>query len=97
MRNMVLAVAVLGGISPAFAQQTTCSATMSAFSELREGMSYAQAVSIIGCSGSLMSSSEMSGFKTEMFMWSGSGTLGANMNAMFQNNQLVIKSQFGLQ
>lgn len=42
-----------------------------------------------------MSSSEMAGYKTVMLMWTGT-SMGANMNAMFQNDKLVSKAQFGL-
>lgn len=46
-----------------------------------------------------MSSTEMAGFKTIMYMWVGSGVsgmMGGNMNAMFQNDRMMSKAQMGL-
>ncbi len=58
-------------------------------------MSYAQAVEILGDPGEEMSSNEIAGTKTVMYMWEGR-TMGANMNAMFQNDKMIQKAQFGL-
>ena len=41
-----------------------------------------------------MSRNELAGTEAVMYSWE--GNLGANMNAMFQNNKLVQKAQFGL-
>lgn len=78
------------------AQSTSCKASMSTYSQLREGMSLSKAQSIIGCAGSELSSSNIAGIRTVMLSWEGRGQLGANMNAMFQNGRLVSKAQFGL-
>lgn len=82
--------------SASAAQNTSCDATLSAFNALREGMSIRQVESIIGCSGELLSQSDMAGYQTIMLAWSGEGSMGANMNAMFQNNAMIMKAQFGL-
>jgi hypothetical protein len=68
--------------------------TLAEYSALTEGMSYEQAVRIIGESGTEVSRSEIAGFSTVMYSWQNPG--GANMNAMFQNGSLVTKAQFGL-
>lgn len=95
MRNILSAsILVVAFSSTAYAQQTTCAPSLSAFQQLRTGMSYGQAVAIIGCEGSELSRTEMAGYVTVMYMWSSSW--GANMNAMFQNDGLVSKAQFGL-
>jgi hypothetical protein len=98
---MVRAITVIAtaavAVGPGFAQETTCTASLAEFNELREGMRYERVTQIIGCEGSLLSSSELAGFKTMMYMWSGEGMFGANMNAMFQNGAMVMKAQFGLQ
>jgi hypothetical protein len=39
---------------------------------------------------------ELAGFTTVMYVWQGKGSLGANMNAMFQNDALVSKAQMGM-
>ncbi len=78
----------------AFAE-TECRVSKAQYDALSSGISYAQAVSVLGCHGEELSSSEMAGYKTVMFMWSGNG-FGGNMNAMFQNGELINKAQFGL-
>lgn len=60
-------------------------------------MTYAEAVTVLGKQGQETTHSEMAGYKTVMYSWTGSGSIGANMNAMFQNDKLVTKAQFGLQ
>ncbi|PZR93582.1 MAG: hypothetical protein DI537_10235 [Stutzerimonas stutzeri] len=84
--------------STAAAAANEC-ATKAAYDRMTTGMSYKQVVSLLGCDGEEISSSEMAGHKTVMYMWVGSGVSslsGANMNAMFQNDKLVSKAQFGL-
>ena len=97
MRAFAL-IAALTIAPPALAQafDTDCRATAEAFNQLRDGMTVAQAEAIIGCPGVVMSETRMSGFTTVMLGWDGNGTPGANMNAMFQNDALLMKAQFGL-
>ena len=74
-------------------------ATRDGYLKLQTGMSYAQAKKIIGCEGEEVTSSEMAGFKTIIYMWYGGGLSslsGANMNVMFQNDKLINKAQMGL-
>jgi hypothetical protein len=82
-------------------KRDTSFATMAEFRRIQNGMSYQQVCNIIGSEGELLSENFMEGvpgvmasIHTEMFMWQGEG-LG-NMNAMFQNDKLMQKSQFGL-
>lgn len=75
---------------------STCRVSAAQYQQLRDGMSYQRAVQVLGCRGTEMSSSSIAGYSTVMYGWDGSGQLGANMNAMFQNGNLVMKSQFGL-
>lgn len=79
------------GFDWAQAQETDCEATLTAYQALKNGITYESAARIIGCKGSELSSTEMAGFKTVMYAWSGSGGWGANMNAMFQNNKIDIE------
>jgi hypothetical protein len=97
MRALALAIA-LTATTPALAQGfgTECRADAQAFEALQTGMTYAQAVEIIGCEGVVMSATEFTGLVTRMLGWDGEGTLGSSLNAMFQNDALVMKSQFGL-
>jgi hypothetical protein len=90
------AAVLLSVWSSASAQQTSCAASLADFNRLNTGMRYSEIVVIIGCQGSLLSSSDVGGLKTVMYAWSGVGSLGANMNVMLQNDRLIMKSQFGL-
>jgi hypothetical protein len=69
--------------------------TMANFNKLRTGMTYRQAVAILGAEGEVLSENEIGGTRTVMYQWKG-GYL-ANMNAMFQNDKLISKAQFGLE
>lgn len=71
-----------------------CTATMAAYNQLDDGISYKKAVKIIGCEGEEVSRSNMAGFVTFMVMWNGTGF--GSMSAMFQNGRLISKSQMGL-
>jgi hypothetical protein len=73
-----------------------CAVTMAQYSAIKPRMSKGDVVSILGCTGTEISSGDMAGIRTEMISWKGS-SLGANMNAMFQNNRLISKAQFGLE
>ncbi|WP_424363577.1 DUF3862 domain-containing protein [Methylocystis parvus] len=92
---MFLRVSILFALTAFVTPATACAVTADGYSSLREGDSYRSAVSKLGCDGEEISRSSVAGYTTVMYMWNGSG-LGANMNAMFQNDRLVSKSQFGL-
>ena len=80
-------------------QQDASGVNMQNYLKLQNGMTYEQVVEILGKPGEEMSSNELAGYKTVMYMWraTGLGALsGGNMNAMFQNGALVQKSQFNL-
>jgi hypothetical protein len=83
---------VRGPALPRFTTPPTV--TMSEFSGLRAGMTYQQAIQIIGARGEEISRSDIADFKTVMYLWKNGD--GSNMNAMFQNGALVNKAQFGL-
>jgi hypothetical protein len=68
--------------------------TMNEFARLHTGMTYQQAMETIGTPGSEISRNEIAGISTVMYGWNNSD--GSNMNAMFQNGELIQKSQFGL-
>ncbi|SIO36902.1 hypothetical protein SAMN05444722_1712 [Rhodovulum sp. ES.010] len=89
------AVGVAVASSAGVLHASDCKVSLAQFGALRTGMSYAEAVAVLGCDGVVMSHMDMAGIVTTMFMWEGRG-FGANMNAMFQNDALVSKAQFGL-
>jgi len=69
---------------------------MQNYLKLQNGMTYEQVVGILGEEGEEMSSNEIGGTRTVMYMWKAKGFGGSNMNAMFQDNALITKAQFGL-
>lgn len=68
--------------------------TKDMYDQLREGMSYAQVKDIVGFPGEELSSVELGGISTKMYMWQNMG--GSNMNVTFQNGRLIAKAQFRL-
>jgi len=98
---LFIVIGIVTGPSPSSSTSSSVRAllgegqtTMAQYTKLRDGMSYADAVTILGRPGEEMSSNNIAGMRTVMYMWSNPG--GANMNAMFQNDAMVQKSQFGL-
>jgi cytoskeletal protein RodZ len=70
--------------------------TKAEFEQIQNGMSRQQVADIVGSPGEVISQSDMAGISTVMVKWDGSGSLGANANAMFQNDKLISKAQLGL-
>ena len=68
--------------------------TKAEYDQIREGMSYSEVRRIIGAPGEEQSRSDLAGISTVMYAWMNAN--GSNMNAMFQNDKLVTKAQFGL-
>jgi hypothetical protein len=88
--------------APSVPSFSTPTLTMAKYNQIQNGMSYSQVVGIIGQSGVEMSRNRMEGVAgvmpsvdTVMYMWQNDGGL-SNMNAMFQNDRLISKAQFGL-
>ena len=90
---VILATALGSATSQA---QSKCSVTLEKYKALKSGMKLPDAISILGCEGTEISSSKMAGITTEMYSWDGS-SFASNMNAMFQNGKMIGKAQFGLQ
>jgi hypothetical protein len=67
---------------------------MAEYDQVQKGMSYEQVTSIIGTMGTEISRSDLARHTTVMYSWKNAN--GSNMNAMFQDGELVIKAQFGL-
>jgi hypothetical protein len=68
--------------------------TMANYQRLQTGMSYAQACAILGKAGTETSQGNIVGSTTVIYEWKGDGM--ANMNAMFTDDKLVTKAQYGL-
>jgi hypothetical protein len=91
-------LAACGGPDPSDYGSTSAAVenklTQTNYARLVTGMSYAEAAEILGGPGEEVSSNEIAGTRTVLYSWK--GERGANMNAMFQNDKLVSKAQFGL-
>jgi hypothetical protein len=74
--------------------------TKANFNKIQIGMAYWEVKYLLGKEGELISESGSESYRTVMYKWVPSkrdkGALGANMNAMFQNDKLVNKAQYGL-
>ena len=73
---------------------TTWPVTKAKYEGVQEGMTYDQVRAVMGAAGDELSRSYMAGHTTVMYLWKNSN--GSNMNAMFQNERLITKAQFGL-
>ena len=69
--------------------------TWGKYSRLYTGMSYRQAVSVLGSSGTESSRNQIGDLVTVAYTWQNAD--GSNIIAMFQNDGLVQKSQAGLE
>ena len=68
--------------------------TLNDYNQIAPGITYQEAVTIIGTKGTELARSSVLGFETVIYTWS--NPLGSNMNVTFQNNRFVSKAQFGL-
>jgi len=71
------------------------------YNRISNGMTYQQVEEIVGFRSTELSRAfspaikgVMNSVETVMYMWNNEN--GSNMNAMFQNNKLISKAQFGL-
>ncbi len=64
------------------------------FNKLETGMKYADVVKILGSEGEIVGDSGLSGGKTVMYKWTGSG--GSFVKVIFQDGKLLDKVQTGL-
>jgi heme exporter protein D len=69
--------------------------TKADYDAIAPGMTYARVSGMIGSAGEELSRVDLAGHTTIMYSWKNAN--GSNMNAMFQNDRLVTKAQFGLQ
>ncbi|MCM8536751.1 MAG: DUF3862 domain-containing protein [Lentisphaeraceae bacterium] len=75
--------------------------TFAEYQKLKNGMSYKEAVQILGEQGEETSRNKIDGIpgvmkSVETVMYSWMNASGSNINAMFQNDRLISKAQFGL-
>lgn len=75
------------------------SVSLEEFNKIETGMTYAEVCEIIGGEGTLSSSVDIgmgNEYKTELYQWTGDGSIGANANVSFQGGKVVSKAQIGL-
>ena len=68
--------------------------TLDQFLSLPDGASYNHVTALLRDPGIEVSRNNIAGYLTVMYQWENAD--GSNMNAMFQNDRLVSKSQAGL-
>lgn len=76
------------------ATKTNSGLSMDKYNQLKNGMTYKEAVAVMGSEGEEMSSSEIGKYKTVSYKWSGDNF--QFVFAVFQNDKLLSKSQSGL-
>lgn len=77
-------------------QQGGTSISLKSFDKIQNGMSYKQVVAIVGSPGEIMRSDMIGGAKTDLYKWNVKGSDNAYMDALFQGDKLIDKSQSGL-
>lgn len=75
---------------------STAKVTMEKYNSIKNGMSYAEVVDIIGGEGAPLSTTKILDSVTVIYSWDGN-TFGANCNITFQDDTVFAKSQFGLE
>lgn len=68
--------------------------TLAKFNQLRMGMSYSEAVSILGKSGTETAENQFGDIRTKVYNWDCGFMCGIDL--YFQNGELTQKNQFGL-
>ena len=75
------------------------SISLEEFNKIETGMTYKEVCDIVGGEGTLGSSVDVGigdEYKTEIYQWTGDGSIGANANVTFQAGKVISKAQIGL-
>lgn len=75
------------------------SISLEEFNKIETGMTYEEVCEIIGGEGTLGSAVDIGvgeEYKTEIYQWTGDGSIGANANVTFQGGKVMSKAQIGL-
>ena len=106
--TLILSVSLCGcGVTPndiikgtgADIINSEASISLEEFNKIKTGMTYEEVCDIVGGEGTLGSSVDVGvgdEYKTEIYQWTGSGTIGANANVTFQGGKVMSKAQVGL-
>ncbi len=75
------------------------SISLEEFNKIETGMTYEEVCNIVGGEGTLGSSVDIGvgeEYKSEIYQWTGDGSIGANANVTFQGGKVISKAQIGL-
>lgn len=75
------------------------SISLEEFNKIETGMTYEEVCDIVGGEGTLGSSVDIgvgAEYKTDIYQWTGDGSIGANANVTFQGGKVISKAQIGL-
>lgn len=75
--------------------KSTGTATMDKYNQVQTGMSYDQVKEIMGGDGELESDTDVSGSKSQLYLWNGE-SVGSNASITFTDGAVSSKAQFGL-
>jgi regulator of replication initiation timing len=67
------------------------------YDQIKTGMNYGEVCKIIGGEGTSLAETNIADTTTIMYSWNGDGDLGASAVITFDNNEVFIKSQYGLE
>ena len=79
----------------AHAQQAGCKVTLSQYNELKPGISYEQAVAVLGCAGKNPVFSQLEPHTYEKYSWDGNSP-DSGVTITFRSGKLTEKWQSGL-
>lgn len=97
MTTRIVLAAGLMVLSPllAHAQQAGCKVTLSQYNQIRPGMTYQQAVGILGCEGKNPVFSQLAPHTYAQYSWEGSSP-DSGMTLTFRSGELTQKGHSGL-
>lgn len=94
---VIVTIAAIAGFLLFMSDDSTI--TLAEYNSIQVGMTYEEVCDIIGGPGEPLAEVDIgigAAYATEMYMWEGKGSFGANANIMFQGGVVVSKAQFGL-
>lgn len=96
MRALLVSIALISTSLPALAfTGPGCKASLSQFEGVKLQSVSAQAYNLIGCKGTVISETSVSGTKVRIEQWDGTEPYSL-MHITFSNGYIKSKSQFGL-
>jgi hypothetical protein len=92
----ILALTLISLTCPVEAEEkTSCKVSKAQYDAIKNGMTEALTIKILGCNGIELSSNDIGGSHTVMYGWSGTGK--GKMSATFKDDALIAKYQLHLE